>query len=422
MHEPHMMRRVITRYEHDTISVPGDISKSQFASLARYHEKVSSDYYSLGYTSIKLNQYVGVIQVGDTVIEVLPKIDRDTDPEGKPRWRRTLLQMLEVCQKITPRTVGTVDQSTSHHTILDLFLDRYLELVTVLLQQGLVRRYIENEDNVRALKGKILFSQHLAQNIIRPDRWFTRHTIYDRNHQLHGLLKTAILITERFGSEKVRQRAYRILQDFKEFDQFIPTKSFMERLNYNRTNERYRNAVAMAWLLIQSYAPNIEFGKNPVIALMFNMNQLYEETVCRLLSDFCSRTTRNRITVDSKIKIPFWENMKLEPDIVLHYGTKSVVIDTKWKRPKNDYPSPEDLRQVFVYNLYCGSDKAVLLYPGMENQKVHAGMFCSPGISMEHHHGCEIHYAVLNDPDGNLNKQFAPELVERLAPAGFGRR
>jgi len=408
-------KRVISRFEHDVVRSPRDISQRQFALLARYHDSTQSECFSLGYNSIKLNQYVGVIQVGDTVIEVLPKIDRTPDYDGYPRWRRTLLEMLEVCQKISPREVGSANQTTRHHSLLDIILDRYLDLVSILLQQGLVRRYIDNESNVSALKGRILFSQHLSKNLIRPDRWYTHHTVYDRNHQLHGMLKKAIEIVHQSGSTGVQHRARLIAEEFADFDSFTPTQTYMERLEFNRKTERYRSAIQMAWLIIQSYTPDFVAGGNPVIALMFDMNRLYEETVYRLLDTYCRRS-RPSVSVSNENRTKFWQSSSLEPDIIMESGSETVVIDTKWKRPHNDLPSANDLRQVFTYNLYYGSNQAVLLYPAISDSTGRSGPFQRTITHPSHVHGCQVRYATLNDADGHLSSEFARALVDELLP------
>ncbi len=63
----------------------------------------------------------------------------------------------------------------------------------------------------------------------------------------------------------------------------------------------------------------------------------------------------------------FWNGITVRPDIVIEKGIgedkQTFVIDTKWKNISDSQPSTDDLRQMYVYNEYWQSDKAMLLCP-----------------------------------------------------------
>src|SRR5690606_26999948 len=91
----------------------------------------------------------------------------------------------------------------------------------------------------------------------------------------------------------------------------------------------------------------------------------------------------------------FWKpekgyRSKIKPGIVLTKGNDhSIVLDTKWKNLNGYNPSPDDLRQMYVYHEYFGAKKVALIYPGQETYKA-SGIYLDPRTGIESNKECSV--------------------------------
>jgi len=361
------MNNTITVFEHQSLKID-DLKLRKALEIFR-GDKKDFPYYSLIHNGIKFNSYVGVIQVGKTVIEILPKADKNNDEN---KWRNILIGMLRAVDYFDVKAPTQSSLRIKLNSILELYFEIFVKEVEYLLHTGLSKQYRKIENNLNTLKGRILFSKHIQKNLIHKEKFFVNYTTYDREHILHKLLYKTLKLLQKINTNSALQsKICALLLNFPEMPDIRVTEDTFNRITYSRKTEAYRNAINIAKLLLLNYHPDLSGGSNSVLALMFDMNKLWEEFVYKSLKKYLKDCK-----ISKQVHNPFWKcelkSRKIIPDIVINKGEKnSVVLDTKWKILDDNAEniSDSDLKQVFVYSLYFEAQKVALVYPAGDGYK-----------------------------------------------------
>lgn len=399
---------IVQVFEHQSLhygreygGVP--FTQKQFDALAKLNVLHDNKYFTLVHKGIKFSQYVGVVQIDKLTIEILPKADNTTG--GEVTWRNVLIDMLRVTRKLKVNQAGQAHVSKQNIHLLDIYFDWFLREVENLIRQGLIKKYYKETRNVTALKGKLEFAGHISKNLIHKERFYTTHQIYDKDHQIHQILNLALTIIEQLSKGSYLYAKCKSVQlNFPEVSEIKCTAATFDKLKLNRKSIPYTNALEIARLIILNYAPNISSGSERMLALLFDMNNLWEEYILVQLKKACQNTSYKVTGQESK---GFWANMTLRPDIVISQNDKTeIIIDTKWKQIDGNKPSINDLRQMYVYNDHWASKMAILLYPGSTDYSPYYQKFHFPD------HSCGILKISVIDADGHLDQGIGERLIE----------
>lgn len=362
--------RNITVFEHESIRIDrGEkrLSQKQLEALQQFYGEKGVPYFSLIHHGVKFNEFVGVLQVGKTIIEVLPKADKKGDTET---WRDVLISMLHAVGIFEIYAPSSSDLRLRTNSILDLYFELYIKELEYLLHRGLIKKYRKSEGNKTTLKGSIQFAKHISQNLVHQERFYVKYSTYDKEHKIHAILYKALKLLSLISTNtKLNSRLGSLVLDFPELYDIKVSDALFEKIVYDRKTEPYKNALEIARLILLNYHPDVSSGTNSVLALMFDMNVLWEQFVYVSLRKHKEKST----SIAAQNTRSFWKpsagyRSKMKPDIVLNKGKEDcIVLDTKWKNLNGYNPSPDDLRQMFVYMKYYGAKKVALVYPGSEN-------------------------------------------------------
>ncbi|WP_290800460.1 McrC family protein [Flavobacterium sp.] len=336
--------------------------KAHFNALVKLNEAHQNKYFTIGLNKITFPQYVGVIQVDGLTIEILPKIDNDGKDESV--WHKALIEMLRVTRKLKVQQVDEAHVKKQQVHLLDIYFEWFLNEVQLLLHQGLIKKYYKETSNVKALKGKLEFAKHISHNLVHKERFYTTHQVYDKDHLIHQILGQALEIVASLSKGNYLYSSCKTVQlNFPEVKTIQANEQTFSKIPNTRKTAPYTTALKIARLIILNYAPNVQHGSEKMIALLFDMNVLWEEYILVRLQ----QTNKGLRILGQRRKV-FWEGIALKPDIVIQKDKETTyILDTKWKNIAYTKPSTQDLRQMFVYNEYWKSNKAMLLYPSTEH-------------------------------------------------------
>lgn len=322
-------------------------------------------YYELLRNGIRFKEYVGVLQVGNLLISVLPKADkRQSESESsKDKWNNILIDMLRAVNGFEVKAPSSSHLKTKNNSILDLFFELFLKEVEYLMHTGLVKKYRKEVGNLKALKGRLHFQQQISKNIVHKERFFTTHTTYDTQHELHIILYKTIKTLHKLNlNPALTSRINSLLLNFPEMPDKRILELDFEKIILNRKTQGYRKAIDLARLILLRYHPDLNKGQNDILALMFDMNDLWEQFVLVSLRKDKALKLRGQ-----SVK-KFWQpqggkKRSIKPDITIEKGKYKYVLDTKWKLVTTK-PSMDDIRQMYAYHHYFEAEKVALFYPG----------------------------------------------------------
>lgn len=427
------LKNTIQVFEHQKLyySTEGPFQEIHWKALARYAEQVNEEYYVLLGKGVKFKNYVGVIQAGNLTIEILPKADiseqvalnkvSDLRDKDKNVWHNVLIDMLRECRLLQAEHSNKAFLKFKSYSLLDIYLELFLAEAEQLFHEGLIKKYQKEESNQLALKGQLLFGKNVRHNLVHKERFYVRHTVYNHQNIFNQLIyKTLLLIPNISNSHFVIDKVNRLLFSFPELADIKVNENTFSRISFDRKTERYKDALMISKMILLNYHPDISGGSENVVAILFDMNKLWEEFVYRRLKKEELNYYVNVLPQQSK---PFWTpshmtySKKVRPDILINYKFNEVehniILDTKWKNVQNLTPSDDDLKQMFIYNLLWKCTKSILLYPST-NPASGAGNYLYKRTYVEGNICALETISVLNELQTKLNEKLGVLLLRQI--------
>ncbi|OWK72879.1 hypothetical protein CBW16_11560 [Flavobacteriaceae bacterium JJC] len=399
-------------FEHSFLAIgEKGFDQRHFIALSKLNALHNYQYFDLKHNGVVFKQFVGVMQIDGLTIEILPKVDQYEveNEETKNKWQSVLIEMLRVTRKLKIQKLGRAQLSKQSIHLLDLYFEWFLNEMQVLIHQGLIKQYYKQTGNVKAFKGKLEFAGHIQKNLVHKERFYTTHQVYEKDHLVHQILGQALEIVAALSKGTYLYSKCKTVQlDFPAVASIKANENTFTKIPKSRKTAPYETAVSIARLIILNYAPNVSSGSEKMLALLFDMNKLWEEYVLIRLKQ--SVVGKEGYSVYGQNATPFWKDITVRPDILLVKNSERFVIDTKWKNIDYGEPSTDDLRQMYVYNEYWDCRKSLLLYPS--NQSDFKGFVRFVKISDNDQHQCGLGKISVLNADGSLDSDIGRKILD----------
>lgn len=206
--------------------------------------------------ALQVQNYVGVIALpGGAFIEVLPKT-------GNDNAREQLMMMLRTLKIFRHIATTSASIQTSRMPLMDIFIQQFISSVQAILQQGLKRDYLRQQDNLAWMKGKLLISSQLTKNSVRRDRFQVEYDEYSVNRPENRLLKTAIDNVSRLtrNAELIRQ-LQSLRSTFETIPPVVDVAYAFSQVRLDRHMHHYEQALEWAKLILLGESPHCMQGR-----------------------------------------------------------------------------------------------------------------------------------------------------------------
>ena len=139
-------------------------------------------------SGLKACQVVGVLAApGGPTLEILPKIDQD---DGAVRT--ALVRMLAVAWGLRLTGGELAAMRTQRRDLLEILIRLFVKRLLTVVRRGLPRRYLEHEEDLNLLRGRLDVTRQVTRFVGRPDLFACRFEEWSEDTPLNRVLKAAV--------------------------------------------------------------------------------------------------------------------------------------------------------------------------------------------------------------------------------------
>lgn len=335
------------------------------------------DFLRVGYKrnvgdTVSIKNYVGLIQMKNGYqVQILPKIDLDTEDEDNTETKKIFMRMLKSMKDFPGKVFNEADIKSDRMNIYEIFINMFIKETRQLLKGGLKSAYIPKEENSQFYKGKLVVNENIKRNFAHKERFYIRYDEYQVNRPENRLIKaTLIKLHSITNSVENNREIKQVLSAFEMVQASTNYEKDFAQVVIDRSTKQYESLLKWARVFLLNKSFTSFSGETSARALMFPMEKVFESYVA-MWTKRIFREAGWDVSAQDKGYYLFDSPRRfaLRPDIVVDCGGgRKVIMDTKWKRlvnnPSKNYGiSQADMYQMYAYAKKYDTSEVWLLYP-----------------------------------------------------------
>lgn len=331
---------------------------------------------------VTIKNYVGLIQMKNGAqVQVLPKVSfGDGDDDDNTRTKKVFLRMLRSMKDFPSKVFNDASLKVDKMNLYEIFINMYLQEVRQLVKHGIKSSYVEQEDNLKFFKGKLLVGPHLRANSAHKERFYVAYDEFHPNRPENRLVKATLNKLQKLTTSA--ENAKEIRQLLTAFEMVEPSTNYQKdfsQVSIDRNTKDYEMLMPWSRVFLMNKSFTTFSGDSTSRALLFPMESVYESYVAQNMRKVFTPFGWD-VSSQDKGHYLFEEPRRqfaLRPDIVIKKGKRTVILDTKWKSLVNNDRinygiSQGDMYQMYAYSKKYETPEIWLLYPVNDEMRNHA--------------------------------------------------
>lgn len=348
---------------------PSERDLALAASLAE-QRKLKVTWLHNGEVEITASSHVGLVRFSSLEVRVVPKL-----VGGSFR----VLQMLDYAAglNLIRRFDHLRELPEAGSSLFDVLCAVLADEGVGLLRDGLMKDYRPEHDALQALRGRLDYRRQVLNRFGRLDQLECHFDEYDADN-LENQFVAAGLLSAR---AKVRDAEIRreVAKAAGVFSTACRPPSFhsdhyVRRITYNRRNDRYRSAHAIAGYVLRGlgFEDIYSQSQGQIFTFLLNMNDVFEQFVERLVRDACVGTpmvvgAQERFGMVIRNLETGRTYSSIRPDLMVRFADTGFPVDSKYKRYDLHKLSTADIYQTFLYSFALSrglpEPRALVIFP-----------------------------------------------------------